>query len=293
MSTPLDLELLRSFVAVVETGGFSHACKRVGRSQSAISMQIQRLEEAVGKSLLVRHPRTVSPTATGEALLVYARRLLRLSEQAWASVNEIDEPGTVRLGMPDDYAAMLLPPALARFGAAHPLVTVEVLCEQSNLLIHAVNEGRLDLAILTRAPDLPLEVLRRERIVWVASSHHVAWQDVTLPVALFAPGCTVRANVLDALSRADRRYRCTYSSSSLLGLVAVVQAGLAVAGLALCSVPPTLQIIGEAEGLPPIADVEIGMLRHPHANTPTVNRLAGFLRRELTTGRDNLFAASR
>lgn len=291
MTYPLDLELLKTYVAVVETGGFSHACERVGRSQSAVSMQIQRLEDTVGKPLLVRHPRSVSPTYAGETLLVYARRLLRLSDEAWASVNEIEEPSTVRLGMPDDYAATLLPPVLARFAAAHPLVTVEVLCEQSNFLIQAMNEDRLDLAILTRAPALALEVLRRERVVWVTSPHHVPWQDATLPVALFAPGCTVRAKVLNALGQVDRPYRCTYASSSLLGLVAVVQAGMAVAGLARCSVPPTLRVIGEEEGLPVIDDVEIGMFRHPKTSNPAVARLAAFLRRELTVEQDNRLLA--
>jgi len=292
MAHPLDLELLRSFVAVVEAGGFSHASDRIGRSQSAVSMQIQRLEETVGKPLLVRQPRSVAPTQAGEALLVYARRLLRLSDEAWASVNHVDEPGTVRLGIPDDYAVYLLPPALARFGEAYPLVTVEVVCEQSNLLSRAIDEGRLDLAILTRAPAQPLEVLRRERLVWVASPHHMPWQNAQLPVALFAPGCTARAHVLEALGRVDRPYRATYSSASLLGMLALVQAGLAVAGLALCSVPPTVRIIGEAEGLPPIADIEIGILRRPGATASAVKRLDGFLRRELTVGWDNTLLTS-
>jgi DNA-binding transcriptional LysR family regulator len=286
MRAPLDLDLLRSFVAVVEAGGFSHACERIGRSQSAVSMQIQRLEDTVGQPLLVRQPRSVAPTQAGEALLVYARRLLRLSDEAWASVSQPDEPGLVRLGVPDDYAAFLLPQVLARFAAAHPLVTVELACEPSAVLRRGVDDGRLDLAIVTRVPDQPLEVLRRERVVWVASPHHLPWEIEPLPVALFEPGCAARAAVLDALGDADRPYRCAYSSASLLGLLAVVQAGLAVAGLALCSVPPSLRIIGEAERLPPIAELEIGILRHPEATAPAVRRLNDFLRRELTSGWD-------
>lgn len=281
MAAPLDLNLLKTFVAVVESGSLSNAAPRVGRSQSAVSMQMQRLEEMVGNQLLVRGPRTVTPNAIGEDFLIYARRLLKLSDEAWASVTRPKETGSVRLGVPDDYAAFLLPPVLSRFAADHPLVTVELICEQSTALVKTLAEGRLDLAIVTRLPDQPLEVIRLERFVWVASPNHVAWENDPLPVALFEPGCAARMNVLQALGDADRSYRCTYSSASLLGLIAVVQAGLAVAGLAQRSVPASLRIIGANERLPVLPDLEIGILRNPLSTTPAVDRLNDFLRRDL------------
>jgi len=281
MAAPLDLNLLKTFVAVVESGSLSNAAPRVGRSQSAVSMQMQRLEYLVGNQLLVRGPRTVTPNAIGEDFLIYARRLLKLSDEAWASVTRPKETGSVRLGVPDDYAAFLLPPVLSRFAEDHPLVTVELICEQSTALVKTLAEGRLDLAIVTRLPDQPLDVIRLERFVWVASPNHVAWQTDPLPVALFEPGCAARMNVLQALGEADRSYRCTYSSASLLGLIAVVHAGLAVAGLAQRSVPPSLRIIGGNEGLPVLPDLEIGILRNPLSSTPAVDRLHDFLRRDL------------
>jgi len=281
MAAPLDLNLLKTFVAVVESGSLSNAAPRVGRSQSAVSMQMQRLEEMVGNQLLVRGPRTVTPNAIGEDFLIYARRLLKLSDEAWASVTRPKETGSVRLGVPDDYAAFLLPPVLSRFAEDHPLVTVELICEQSTALVKTLAEGRLDLAIVTRLPDQPLDVIRLERFVWVASPNHVAWQTDPLPVALFEPGCAARMNVLQALGEADRSYRCTYSSASLLGLIAVVQAGLAVAGLAQRSVPQSLRIIGANEGLPALPDLEVGILRNPMSTTPAVDRLHDFLRRDL------------
>ena len=116
MMNPLDIDLLRTFVAVVETGSFSNAAPRIGRSQSAVSMQMQRLEQAVGKQLLIRGPKAVTPNAAGSDFLVHARRLLKLSDEAWASVTRPEESGSVRLGVPDDYAAFLLPPALAQLG---------------------------------------------------------------------------------------------------------------------------------------------------------------------------------
>jgi len=281
MAAPLDLNLLKTFVAVVESGSLSNAAPRVGRSQSAVSMQMQRLEDMVGNQLLVRGPRTVTPNAIGEDFLIYARRLLKLSDEAWASVTRPKETGSVRLGVPDDYAAFLLPPVLSRFAEDHPLVTVELICEQSTALVKTLAEGRLDLAIVTRVPDQPLDVIRLERFVWVASPNHVAWENDPLPVALFEPGCAARMNVLQALGDADRAYRCTYSSASLLGLIAVVQAGLAVAGLAQRSVPASLRIIGANERLPALPDLEIGILRNPLSTTPAVDRLNDFLRRDL------------
>ncbi|MBA8877502.1 LysR substrate-binding domain-containing protein [Phyllobacterium myrsinacearum] len=281
MAAPLDLDLLRTFVIVVETGSLSAAAPRVGRSQSAVSMQMQRLEQAVGKQLLIRNPRSVEPNLAGESFLNYARRLLRLSDEAWANVTRPEETGSVRLGVPDDYAAFLLPPVLSRFAAEHPLVTVELVCEQSTSLVKAIDEDRVNLAILTRGATQPLEVIRRERLIWVASPTHVAWENDPLPIALFEPGCAARMNVLDALGDADRSYRCTYSSASLLGLIAVVQAGLAVAALAACSVPSTLRVIGENEGLPPLHDLEIGIMRSPVSSSPAIDRLDDFLRREL------------
>lgn len=281
MAAPLDLDLLRTFVTVIETGSLSAAAPRVGRSQSAVSMQMQRLEQAVGKQLLIRNPRSVEPNLAGESFLNYARRLLRLSDEAWANVTRPEETGSVRLGVPDDYAAFLLPPVLSRFAEEHPLVTVELVCEQSTSLVKAIDEDRVNLAIVTRGATQPLEVIRRERLIWVASPTHVAWENDPLPIALFEPGCAARMNVLDALGDADRSYRCTYSSASLLGLIAVVQAGLAVAALAACSVPSTLCVIGENEGLPPLRDLEIGIMRSPVSSSPAIDRLNDFLRREL------------
>lgn len=281
MTAPLNLDLLQTFVAIVETGSFSNAASRIGRSQSAVSMQIQRLEQAVGRKLLIRTPKAVIPNTAGADFLIYARRLLKLSDEAWANVTRPAEMGCVRLGVPDDYAAFLLPPTLARFASQYPLVAVELTCEPSAALTKAIADARIDLAIVTRLPEQTAEVLKREPFVWVASPSHIAWESDPLPVALFEAGCMARTTVLKALAAQDRAYRCTYSSASLLGLTAVVQAGLAVAGLALCSVPPSLRIIGADEGLAPMDDLEISILRNPLSTGPAVERLHDFLQRAL------------
>ncbi|MBD9538924.1 LysR family transcriptional regulator [Ensifer sp. ENS04] len=283
MSNPLDLDLLKTFVAVAETGSFSSAAPRIGRSQSAVSMQMQRLEQSVGKQLLTRGSKAVVPNAVGTELLLHARKLLKMSDDALASVSRPEESGCVRLGIPDDYAAFLLPPVLARFAAEHPLVTVELVCEPSAALSQAVKDRRVDLAIITRLPDQSVEILRREPFVWVGSPLHVAWEQSPLPIALFEVGCAARMNAMKALADDGRPYRCTYSSASLLGLTAIVQAGLAIAALAMCSVPPTLRVLSRNEGLPELRDLEIGMLRSSDPRTGAVECLTGFLRRELTS----------
>lgn len=281
MSKIFDLELLSTFIAVVETGSFTNAAPRVGRSQSAVSMQMQRLEQALGKQLLVRTPKAVIPNAVGKDLLAYARRLLKLSDEAWTSVTGKSDAGSVRLGVPDDYAASLLPQVLRRFANEYPQIVVDLVCEPTDKLNLAIRENGIDLAIVTRAPDQRIEILRRERLVWVSSPTHMAWEAYPLPVALFE-NSTARAHVLRALADSDRAYRCTYSSPSLLGLVTIVQTGLSVAALALCSVPDSLRIVGESEGLPTLDDLEIGIVRNPLSDGAAVDRLYETLRRDLS-----------
>ncbi len=282
MPAPLDLDLLRTFVAVADSGSFSRAAPLVGRSQSAVSMQIQRLEQFLDQQILVRGPQAARLNAAGEALLPYARRLLRLSEETCAAVMRPEEAGTVRLGAPEDYVAYFLPPVLAGFAAEHPLVTVELVCESSRVLRPAVLSGRVDLAVITCQASDADEALRREPIVWVSAPGGIASTLEPLPIALFEANCgPAHSHVVQALKAAGRPYRVAYSSASLAGLVCVVEAGLAVAGLPRCSVPPSLEIIGETEGLPPIQSLEMTVLHNPAATTPAGERLLKFLRRAL------------
>lgn len=283
MPRPLDLDLLRTLAAVADTGSFSLAGRRVGRSQSAVSMQIQKLETALGKQLLHRGQKKIAPTPAGTDLLAYARRLLKISDEAWASVTRPEETGIVRLGVPEDYAVSLLTPILETFGRDHPRVTVDLACGPSPALTEAIAAGTLDLAIVTRFAGYPAEVLRREPMVWVASPRHAAWEREPLPVALFQT-CAARANILKALADTDTPFDRAYSSASLAGMVTIVQAGLAVAGMALCGVPPSLKVIGENEGLPPLPDLEIGLLRGGSDSGPA-HRLRDAIERDLAGAR--------
>ena len=284
MADPLDLLLLRSFVAVIDCGSIQLAAARVGRSQSAVSMQIRRLEEDVGRPLFQREGRSLRPNPAGEDLLLHARRLLRLSDEALASLRRPEAAGVVRLGMPEDYAAHLLAPTLARFAREFPLAEIELTFDSSPALLRLAEAGKLDLALVTREPRQPFAVLRRERFVWAAAPDHGAWLRDPLPVALFEAGDIARRLAVEALQAADRRYRVVSSSHSLLGLIAVAQAGLAVVGLVESCLPPGLVRVGEAEGLPPLPVLDLSLVPGPGEPVLLAAHLAAFLRREL--GRD-------
>lgn len=281
MADPLDLALLRSFVAVIECGGVLNAAARVGRSQSAVSMQIRRLEEEVGRPLFRRDGRTLRPNPAGEELLLHARRLLRLSDEALASLRSPEAAGVVRLGVPEDYMAYLLPPVLARFAQDHPLAEIELTCEPSPFLLQRLGAGRLDLALVTRDPRQPFAVLRRERFVWAAAPGHAAWLRDPLPVALFEAGDIARRYAVEALQGAERPYRVVCSSKSLLGLMAVALAGLAVVGLAESCLPPGLVSVGEAEGLPGLPMFDLSLVSGPGEPSPVALQLHECLAREL------------
>lgn len=281
MASPLDLALLRSFVSVIDSGSIQLAAARVGRSQSAVSMQIKRLEQDVGRPLFQREGRNLRPNPAGEDLLLHARRLLRLSDEALASLRRPEAAGVVRLGMPEDYAAWVLAPSLARFAREFPLAEIELTFDSSPSLLRLLKAGRLHLALVTREPRQPFAVLRRERFVWAAAPDHGAWLRDPLPVALFEAGDIARRLAIEALQVADRPYRVVCSTQSLLGLTAVAQAGLAVVGLVESCLPPGLVRLGEAEGLPPLPILDLSLVPSPGEPPPVAGHLAEFLAREL------------
>lgn len=281
MGEPLDLSLLRSFVAVIECGSVLHAAVRVGRSQSAVSMQMQRLEEVVGRPLFRREGRVLKPNPAGEELLLHARRLLRLSDEALASLSRPEAAGLVRLGVPEDYAAYLVLPAFARFAQEHPLVDIELTCEPSMTLLERLGSGLLDLALVTRYPQQSFAVLRRERFVWAARPEAQVWLRDPLPVAVFEAGDIARRYALEALQGAERSYRVVCSSRSLHGLIAVAQAGLAVVGLVESSVPPDLVRLGPAEGMPPLPMFDLSLVSAPGEPSSITSQLREALDRDL------------
>jgi DNA-binding transcriptional LysR family regulator len=281
MPEPVDLSLLRSFVAVKESKSLQLAAARVGRSQSAVSMQIKRLEADIGRPLFLREGRSLRANPAGEELLIHARRLLRLSDEMMASLRAPEAAGAVRLGLPEDYAAYLLAPVLARFAREFPLAEISLTFDNSPGLLRHLAAGQLDLALVTREPDQPFSVLRQERFVWAAAPEHTAWLRDPMPVALFEAGDIARRFALEALQAMGKPYRVVSSTHSLLGLITVAQAGLAVVGLAESSVPHGLAVIGKNEGLPDLPVFDLCLVPAPGEPARLTGHLAVILRREL------------
>lgn len=261
VSTDLQLDWLRSFVAIVDGGTLSAAAPRVFRSQGAVSVQLAKLEQAVGQALVQRGPRRATPTAAGLTLLEYARRMLALSQEALAALGSHRLSGRVRAGVPDDYAAPYFAPVLSAFAERHAGVHVELFCEQSTRLVPRLQRGELDLAIVSRPRAGYGQRLFTEPLVWVGAPQHRAWLRTPLPVACYEAGSLARKAALQALKARGMAHRIAYDSASLVGQLAAVEAGLAIAVLTRCSVPPHLQVLGARQGLPALAPMEVVVVR--------------------------------
>jgi DNA-binding transcriptional LysR family regulator len=261
----LQIDWLRAFVAVVDAGSLTAAAPLVHRSQSALSMQLKKLEDAAGTQLLARGPRHLALTPSGAELLRHARRLLALHEDTLAALHGPAVSGRLSLGVPDDYAVPHLTPVLRSFASRHAAVEILLVCEQSTALIPKVGRGELDLAVVTRDRPQRGELLFREPLVWVGSAAHEAWRRDPLPVAVYESGSKARQAALAALAQQRRAHRIVCNSSSLAGHVAAVEGGLAVAVLTRCSVPPGLQILDARHKLPPLATMEVAVIRRKGA----------------------------
>ncbi len=260
---PRDLQLdwLKCFVAVVDTGSLSSAAGEVFRSQSAISMQLKKLEDAVGHRLLERSSRKLQLTPEGQTLLSYARRMLDLQAEAHGALSKQALSGRVRLGVPDDYAQKYLTPVLRRFAQRHSSVEIELNCEQSTALIPRVAEGELDVALVSRDHARRGILLFHEPMVWVGSPQFELWRRDPLPIAVYEETSLARRGAIHSLAQQGRRYKVVYHSSSLAGQIAAVESGLAVAALTQCSAPLHLQQLGQAQGLGPLAPMEVAIYR--------------------------------
>lgn len=279
----VETDLLRTFVAVVDYGGFTQAGERLLRGQSAVSLQIKRLEERLGLRLLERSPRAVALTGDGEVVLDYARRILRLNDELVARVRDPELAGLVRIGAPEDFATSHLPNVLARFAATHPRVAIEVTCELTLEILERFRDGGLDLALVKREPSTVAGGTRvwREPLVWVAADRRFAESDVVLPLAVSPRPCVYRKRATDALDAVNRAWRIAYTCGSLAGTHAAVRAGLGVTVLPKEMVPSDLLILDDsAGGLPDLKDTEMALLEAPQLG-PAAARLGDYIVREL------------
>lgn len=285
----IDTGLLRAFLAVVESGGFGRAARRLNRTQSTLSMQIKRLEELIGQPLIDRALRPPRPTPAGEALLPYARELVALHDAAFEGLLGGAVAGPVRLALMEDYAATRLAPLLGAFLAAHPQVQVEVHTGLTAQLAEGLG-ARCDLLVAMRPAGEPAapdglegggELLYRGRSLWAAAPGFDADADPVLPLALYRPGCLFRQWATAALESAGRRWRPALVSASIGAVAAAVAEGWCLSVFKDSALPPGLVVLGSEQGLPPLPDFEIRLLRAPAARSRAVQALARFLAERL------------
>lgn len=261
MSADFDPALLRTFVAVCRYGSLSRAADQAGRAQSALSTQIRRLEEMVGKRLLHRTGRGMSPTTEGELLLSYANRILALGEAAAARLRERAVAGSVRIGLSEDVAVAALPAALGRLRRSCPQLHLEVVVDDGERLAARWQEGTLDVAVGACAGfvDEPVETWAVD-LHWVCGIDDTADPDQPLDVIVYAEPCSWRRLVFDALTAAGRDFRVSLTSHNVGATIAAVENGLGVAVLTTeCLRPDTMRVISIGdEGAPPLS-AQFGM----------------------------------
>lgn len=288
----LDVDLLKTFLAIADTGSFTRAADEVHKTQSAVSMQMKRLEELLGRPLFARDGRSIRFTPDGERLIEFARRLVAVNDEAVSAFTKPELTGTVRFATPDDYADRILPEILARFARTHPQVTVDVECLGSYALFERVRHGGLDLALITFCDEIYTEeVVRREPLVWVASARHSVHLLDTVPLAVSSHGCAWRKRVLGALEGNNRPYRIAYSSSNSNAVTAAVQAGLAVGAVPELCVRPGMRILSERDGFPALGAFEIGLVRKPGRGSSAIDALARHVTDSLANLPSGLMAA--
>lgn len=259
----LDLDLLRTFVAIAEKGNFSAAAEAVLRTPSAVSMQVKKMEESLGRPLFLRDSRSVTLTADGERVLAHARRMLALDQDLMAQFHPQALQGEVRLGIPDDVAERFLPDMLRRLAGTHPGVIVNALVANTGPMMKMIAERRLDLALVSRLDsqkaERPGEALLREQLVWAGCRGGIAHEQDPIPVSVWDATCAWRKAGLEGLEASGRPYRIALESGHLSGQKAAVMADLAVAPIPRSALGGCVVEVPAAAGLPRLGSYELAL----------------------------------
>lgn len=258
----IPTDLLRSFLSAIDTGSFTRAAETVGRTQSAISLQIKRLEETVGARLFRRDAHNLTLTDEGATVAQYARRMLALNDEVLAILNSPKVSGRVRLGAPYEYTASLLPVILGRFAQSHPNVTLEVTSDLSRNLLQRHRNGEFDLVVaLHEEGSTGGTQIHTEPLIWFTSADHDRQRQDPLPLVAAPPPCIYRARMLQTMKSLEMPVRISYLSSSYDAILAAVRAGLGLTAMARSTIPGDAKILSERDGLPPLGDLDLRLHR--------------------------------
>jgi DNA-binding transcriptional LysR family regulator len=279
MLANLDIDQLKTFLAIAETGNFTRAADRVNKTQSAVSMQMKRLEDMINRALFLRDGRNSKLTEDGERFVEQARRIVATNDEIVSVYAQPALTGTLRFGTPDDYADLFLPELMSRFARSHPLVNIDVECVMSVHLAERVKRSELDLALVTMSGnELPGEKLREEPMLWVTSARHAIHLAPTLPLAVANAGCGWRALACDSLQRINRSYRVAYTSPNRSALDAAVLQGLAITIMPQICLRPGMRVLTKDEGFPALSGIGIGLISKPGKPSQAAAALAQHIR---------------
>jgi DNA-binding transcriptional LysR family regulator len=282
MPRNLDLDLIRTFVVVADTGSMTVAANLLHMTQGAVSQQVRRLEDVLACALFIRKTRRLELSHDGEQFLVKARKLLQLNDEIWTDMTDQQMRGALRVGVPYDLVTQIAP-AIKAFADVHPLVDVSLVCASSPELSEAVSSGHVDVALVEYvASNAEGEVIRVEPLVWVSGPASDAWQKRPLPLSMVDERCGFRPVVLAALASEGIAWRTVFESG-IEATAATVRAGLAVTTWLASTMPADLQTLApEAAGLPVLPAFAI-CLQLPATVQPAGQEFARYLR-ELMSG---------
>jgi DNA-binding transcriptional LysR family regulator len=257
----IDTLHLKSFIAIAETGSFSQAGRSVGRTQSALSLQIKNLEQELGCLLFNRTNRKITLTQEGEIFLGYATQIIQLQREAYSRIKEPEITGEIRLGTPEDFASHYLPDVLANFRKNHPQVQLNVACDLTLNLVDSFQQGNFDMILVKRDPQRVKggSKVWREPLVWAAADYYRPEKPLSL--VLSPQPCIYRARALTALDRAGKPWYISYTSPSLAGTIAAVKAGFGITVLPANMLPAGIHPILKEIKLPELADAEIALMK--------------------------------
>jgi DNA-binding transcriptional LysR family regulator len=273
----VDLDLLRTFQAVVETGSFASAAEQLGCTQPAVSLQVKRLETLFGQTLVER-ARPARATEQGQTVLGYARRMLRLNDELLGRFDSGRQGIVLRVGIPNDFSVAMLPTALSRFAAAEPGVILDLNSDLSSTLLEGLRGGQYDLVVAMtteRISDLAVKTWN-ERLVWIAAQDVKPAGERALPLVCYPEGCVYRGRMLKRLAEEGINWRIAMTSSSFSSIMAAVESGLGASAFAESTAPAHL-VVERRKPWPDLGTVSVGLYRHPDSANGAGQRLADYL----------------
>jgi DNA-binding transcriptional LysR family regulator len=280
----LPMDLLRAFVTIIEFNSFTKAGDLLGRSQPAISLQMNRLEDMLGETLLMRDGKNLSLTIAGETIFEYAKQILSLNDLAVSECTKSTVMGKVRLGIPSEFATILLPKIVGRFAKAYPNITLEVNCELSKTLLSRSGKAAHDVILALQ--NNPLEesdnLVKTDNLVWVSGPEYNPNKPPPVPLIVAPEGCIYRQRAVRTLNKIKQPWQIVYNIPDLTGIQYAIQEGLGVTVLAKSTVPENLKIIANSQRYPDLGTVGISLLNvRKNTKNQAIDLLAEFLRTSL------------